>query len=265
MTSAMPNTQLHIALIQTDLVWEDAEANQWRLEQLFQQLPGETELVVLPEMFSTGFSMQVEKLAQEMDGPTMTWLKAQATRLDKVMAGSVMIRENQRYYNRFVFVRPSGQVESYDKRHLFSMGEEHLYFTAGTERKVFQLKSFRILPQVCYDLRFPVFSRNRSDYDLLINCANWPAPRREVWQTLLKARAIENQAYVAGVNRTGIDANGIRYSGDSLLLDPKGKIMAAGQSGTEQIVTANLSKSSLERFRAKFPALPDADDFSLML
>ena len=145
------------------------------------------------------------------------------------------------------------------------MGEEHLHFTAGTERKVFQLKAFRILPQVCYDLRFPVFSRNRSDYDLLINCANWPAPRSEVWQTLLKARAIENQAYVAGVNRTGIDGNGIRYCGDSLLLDPKGKIMAAGQFGTEQIVTANLSKSSLEGFRAKFPVLPHADEFSLML
>ena len=165
----MSNDHLHLALIQTQLVWEDVEANQQLMEQWFRQLPGETDLVVLPEMFSTGFSMQVEQLAQEMDGPTMSWLKQQSACLGKVIAGSLMVRENVHYFNRFVFVHPSGQVDYYDKRHLFSMGGEHLHFSPGKQRKVFQLKSFRILPLVCYDLRFPVFSRNRCDYDLLIN------------------------------------------------------------------------------------------------
>ena len=261
----MSNDHLHLALIQTQLVWEDVEANQQLMEQWFQQLPGETDLVVLPEMFSTGFSMQVEQLAQEMDGPTMSWLKQQAACLGKVIAGSLMVCENGHYFNRFVFVHPSGQVDYYDKRHLFSMGGEHLHFSPGKQRKVFQLKSFRILPLVCYDLRFPVFSRNRCDYDLLINCANWPGNRSDVWQTLLKARAIENQAYVAGVNRVGQDASGIRYSGDTMIVDPKGKMMASAETGAGQIVTAKLSNTSLDQFRRKFPALPDADDFSLHL
>ncbi|WP_423126833.1 amidohydrolase [Gaoshiqia sp. Z1-71] len=261
----MTNDHLHISLIQTDLVWENPDANRGRLELLFQQMPIETDLAVLPEMFSTGFSMQVERFAELMAGETVNWMKELAFRYQLVMAGSLMISEAGRYYNRFVFVRPDKTVEFSDKRHLFSMGEEQLHFSPGTERKIFQLKNFRILPQVCYDLRFPVFSRNRNDYDLLLNCANWPAPRKEVWKCLLKARAIENQAYVAGVNRIGKDANGIRYSGDSLVFDPKGKAMVAEVSGREAILFAKLSKSMLEDFRIKFPVLPDADEFSLNL
>ena len=259
----MHNHFLHIALIQTDLVWEDVDANLLHLEKLFAQISPETELIILPEMFSTGFSMNVEEFAEPMDGKTVNWMKGKSKLLGKVICGSLMIREDGLFYNRFVFVRPKGEVEYYDKRHLFSMGEENVHFSSGKERAVFQLKDFRILPQICYDLRFPVFSRNRGDYDLLINVANWPSPRKDVWKTLLKARAIENQAYVAGVNRVGIDANGIRYSGDSLIIDPKGKEVSVGESSAEEILSAKLSKDSLDRFRGNFQALSDADDFEL--
>lgn len=259
----MSDDHLHIALIQADLVWEDAHANRRRFEQLFSKLPGETELIVLPEMFSTGFSMNVGQLAEIMDGESSEWMKRQALRLQMVIAGSVIVRDGNSFFNRFVFARPEGVIEYYDKRHLFSMGEEHLHFTPGSERKIFRIKSFRILPQVCYDLRFPVFCRNHGEYDLMINCANWPASRSDVWTTLLKARAIENQVYVAGVNRTGTDGNGIRYHGHSMIVDPRGKEIAETMNSGEQIIAAKLSKSSLDRFRKKFPVLPDADDFTI--
>lgn len=259
----MTNETLHISLIQSDLFWEDADKNCSHFEELFAELPVETELVVLPEMFSTGFSMQVEKCAEQMDGLTVEWMRSQAQKQNIAICGSVMIKENAAFYNRFVFAHPDGKLEQYDKRHLFSMGEEHLHFTPGKERKIIQYKSFRILPQVCYDLRFPVFSRNLQDYDLMINVANWPAPRREVWQTLLKARSIENQAFVAGVNRIGTDGIGINYSGDSAIIDPKGKIMAEAIGKKEQLISAKLDKGSLERFRLKFPVLPDGDQFQL--
>ena len=259
----MHNYFLHIALIQMDLVWEDVDANLLHLEKLLPQISPETELIILPEMFSTGFSMHVEEFAEPMDGKTVNWMKDKSKQLEKILCGSLMIREDGLFHNRFVFVRPNGEVEYYDKRHLFSMGEENVHFSSGQERKVFQLKSFRILPQICYDLRFPVFSRNRGDYDLLINVANWPSPRKSVWKTLLKARAIENQAYVAGVNRIGIDANGIRYSGDSLIIDPKGKEISVGNSSAEEILSAKLSKETLDSFRRNFQALDDADNFKL--
>jgi predicted amidohydrolase len=233
------------------------------LETLLTGLPTETDLALLPEMFSTGFSMNVEKCAEPADGETVRWMKEQSATLQATLAGSMMIRENNQFFNRFLFVHPDGKIDFYNKRHLFSMGGENIHFSPGQERKIIRIKSFRILPQVCYDLRFPVFSRNRGDYDLLVNCANWPAPRREVWQTLLKARAIENQAYVAGVNRTGTDANGINYSGDSCIIDPKGKPMVVAVTKSEQIISAKLSKGSLERFRSNFPALADADDFEM--
>ncbi len=254
---------LYIALVQCELAWEQPAENRKHLFHLLDDLPGETDLVVFPEMFATGFSMHVEKCAETMDGETIQWMKQLAGEKQLVAAGSLMIRENGKFFNRFVFAYPDGKLEYYDKRHLFSMGEEHLHFTAGQTRKLIQIKSFRIIPQVCYDLRFPVFSRNRQDYDLLINTANWPAPRREAWQTLLKARAIENQAYVAGINRIGSDANGINYVGDTCFVDPKGKVMAAAEDKKEQIITAKLSKDSLEKFRNNFRVLPDADDFQL--
>lgn len=254
---------LCIALVQCELAWEQPAENRKHLIHLLDDLASETDLVVFPEMFATGFSMQVEKCAEAMDGESVQWMKQLAADRRLVVAGSLMIREHGNFFNRFIFVYPEGKMEYYDKRHLFSMGEEHLHFTGGQTRKLIQIKSFRILPQVCYDLRFPVFSRNRQDYDLLINTANWPAPRREAWQTLLKARAIENQSYVAGINRIGRDANGINYVGDTCFVDPKGKVMVAAEDKKEQIITAKLSKDSLERFRNNFRVLPDADDFQL--
>jgi omega-amidase len=260
----MPYDYLQIAVIQTDLIWENAKANRTRFEKLFLQLPNGTELVILPEMFSTGFSMNVNQLGEPMNGKTICWLKDQAATHETVIAGSLMIREDGECFNRFVFVYPDQTLDFYDKRHLFSMGQEQMYFTPGLHRKIVQIKSFRILPQICYDLRFPIFSRNRNDYDLMINCANWPGSRSDVWKTLLKARAIENQAYVAGVNRTGIDANKINYKGGSMVIDPKGKEMVTGTE-KEEILSAKLSKASLDQFREKFPVLPDADNFSLCL
>ncbi len=262
--SMMSDDYLHIALLQADLVWEDLHANRRRFEQLFSRLPGETELVVLPEMFSTGFSMNTAQLAESMDGEeTVGWMKKQASVLQMILAGSLIVREGDSFFNRFIFVSPEGMIEYYDKRHLFSMGEEQLHFTPGKERKIFRIKSFRILPQICYDLRFPVFCRNHGEYDLMINCANWPASRSDVWTTLLKARAIENQVYVAGVNRTGTDGNGIRYDGHSLIVDPRGREIAVTTGNGEQIIAAKLSKSPLDRFRKKFPVLPDADPFTI--
>jgi len=253
---------LTLSLMQTDLVWENVEANISIIECLFHDVPSDCDLLVLPEMFSTGFSMEVGKLAEPMDGSTVAWMISQAASLKVVLAGSLMIRESNNFYNRFLFVYPDGKVEYYDKRHLFSMGNENAQFTAGKVRKVIQINGFRILPQVCYDLRFPVFARNRDDYDLNLNCANWPAPRKEVWMCLLKARAIENQAYAAGVNRVGVDANGIRYSGHSVIYDPRGSLLAEANN-SPKILTSKLSINTLRSFRAKFPVLPDADAFSL--
>ncbi|MGD9557971.1 MAG: amidohydrolase [Mangrovibacterium sp.] len=259
----MSDDLLHLALIQTQLVWENAPENRFRFEELFYHVPAETELIVLPEMFTTGFSMNPSVHAETMDGDTLKWMKSQADLHGKVIAGSIAVREKGHFYNRFVFARPGGLTDTYDKRHLFSVGQEQLHYTHGSERRIFLIKSFRILPLICYDLRFPVFCRNGNDYDLLINCANWPASRRNVWEILLKARAIENQVYVAGVNRIGVDANQISYSGNSMIVDPKGKSLASGEDGKEMILTATLSKSSLLHFREKFPVLPDADHFSL--
>jgi len=253
---------LRLSLIQTDLVWENVEANLSHFEALFRDLPSDGDLVVLPEMFSTGFSMQVSAFAETMDGKTVAWMKRQAASLNAVLAGSLMIQEGTHFFNRFLFVKPDGAIEYYDKRHLFSIGEENLHFTPGQERKVFRINGFRILSQVCYDLRFPVFARNRNDYDIYLNCANWPASRQEVWACLLKARAIENQVYVAGVNRIGADGNSIKHSGGSVIYDARGLAVVNSDDST-QIISAKLSLNSLLDFRRKFPVLPDADDFTI--
>ena len=258
----MINQLLNIVLIQTCLEWEDVQVNLIRFQGLFAKLPLDIDLVVLPEMFSTGFSVNLPSLAETMEGPTIKWMKEQAGVLRAVIAGSLIIKENGAIFNRFVFVRPEQSVEYYDKRHLFSMGDEKQNFIAGCERKIITVKSFRILPQICYDLRFPVFSRNRLDYDLMINCANWPATRRDTWLTLLKARAIENQAYVAGVNRVGEDANGIKYSGNSCIFDFRGtEVCLSSVSDREEILFARLNKDVSDHYRSSFPVLSDADDF----
>ncbi|PTN04609.1 putative amidohydrolase [Mangrovibacterium marinum] len=254
--------RLTLSLIQADLVWEDVPANLKNFEKAFRDVPSELDLLVLPEMFSTGFSMQVEKLAEPMSGPAVRWMTRQAASLKAVVAGSLMIAESGLFYNRFVFAFPNGELLWYDKRHLFSMGRETVFFSPGNQRQIIQIKGFRILPQICYDLRFPVFARNRNDYDLYLNCANWPAPRQEVWDCLLKARAIENQCYVAAVNRVGTDANGIRYSGHSQILDARGRSLHE-VAANKAVITARLSLGTLQKFRKKFPVLPDADNFNI--
>ncbi len=260
----MADQTLKVALLQVDLAWEDKTANLQKIESFLPKIGKETRLLILPEMFPTGFSMQVERLAERMSGKAVSWMKAIASEENLVVAGSLIIEENQCYFNRFVFAFPDGIVKFYDKRHLFSIGEEDSHFTPGRSRVIIELDGFRILPQVCYDLRFPVFSRNRNDYDVLINCASWPASRREVWMTLLRARAMENQAYVLGVNRIGVDGEQLSYSGDSLAIDAKGQFLNQPDSN-ERLIELVLSKTELDSFRSRFPVSYDADDFTLNL
>ncbi len=259
----MPNN-LTVALVQAELHWHDAAANCAAFDALL-GAPGQpTDLIVLPEMFSTGFSMDAATQAESMDGPTVAWLRATAARHHAVVTGSVIIREGDNYYNRLLWARPDGTLTHYDKRHLFTFaGEQHTY-TAGRSPLVEEWRGWRICPLICYDLRFPVWSRNPAvrPYDLLLYVANWPAVRRGPWQILLQARAIENLSYVAGVNRVGTDGNGHAYAGDSALLDMRGQYLAEAGNAVG-CFTRTLSWADLQEFRQVFPALQDGDDFAL--
>ena len=253
---------LRVTLVQTDLVWENPEANLRLLEKKLQPLAGSTDLVILPEMFTTGFSMHSEALAEDMDGPALRWMQSMASALGAVVTGSLIICERGACYNRLLWVRPDQTWAFYNKRHLFSLvGEQH-HFTAGDQRLLVKLKGWTICPLICYDLRFPVWSRNTQAYDLLIYVANWPKVRRNAWQSLLVARAIENQAYTIGVNRVGTDANGSEYAGDSTVVNFAGEVLFHIAYG-EQCATLTLTPSIQESFRAKFPFLNDGDDFIL--
>jgi omega-amidase len=268
-------TLLKLGLVQTHLHWEDPEANRQHLEPKLAAL-AQADLIVLAEMFSTGFSMDSDSHAESMTDKTVTWLQKQSEHLGTAICGSVMIKENGQFYNRFLMFSPDIAPVQYDKRHLFRMADEHKHFTAGDKRVVFELKGVRICPQVCYDLRFPVFSRNlfknnptykmsdnkRTDYDLLLFVANWPAKRQHHWRTLLTARAIENQAFVVGLNRIGSDGNQVDYCGDSGLIHPNGEwLVDLRDQDTASIVELNLSK--LSDYRQAFPAWQDADSFTL--
>lgn len=255
--------QLNVALIQSELVWQDAAANRAYFAEQFSKLR-EVDLVLLPETFNSGFSMQSNLIAEEMTGPTVQWLQQQAMFYQWAICGSVAIKTAEGVHNRLLFVHPDGSIEYYDKKHLFRMANEHQHYVAGACRKVVQYKGFRLMLQVCYDLRFPVFARNRGDYDVLIYVANWPQARREIWRTLLAARAIENQAYVLGCNRVGQDDNGFDYSGDSLVLDYLGQPQAELKPHQAGVLLADLDLVQLQDFRQKFPAMLDADDFSLL-
>jgi predicted amidohydrolase len=254
---------LRVTLVQAELAWQHPAANREQFSQLLQGLAGLTDLVVLPEMFTTGFMMAPETHAEPYGGATFTWLQQQAQQLKAAICGSVATEASGKYMNRFMFATPDGSVQFYDKRHLFRMGDEVNHYSAGVERTVFHYQGWRILPQVCYDLRFPVFMRNRNDYDLAIVVANWPAVRRKPWRTLLQARAIENQSYVLGVNRIGIDGLGLAYSGDSLAVDFKGELLIDQAEGTAFVQTTALDLLALKQFREQFPAWMDADDFDL--
>ena len=253
---------LELALIQTSLVWQDPAANRAQFEPLLEQARG-ADLVVLPEMFSTGFSMQSAELAEPESGPTSRWLSEQARRIGAVIAGSLMIQAaDGSYRNRLLWARPDGSMAHYDKRHLFRMAGEHKHYAAGSEQVVLELKGWQVRPLVCYDLRFPVWSRAAVGTDLLLYTANWPAARRQHWNRLLPARAIENLCYVAAVNRIGEDGKGFAYSGDSQVLDFQGDSLL--NAGAEPgVFRVTLRDSELAAYRERFPAHLDADPFVL--
>jgi omega-amidase len=270
---------LSVTIIQTDLFWENSTANLANLEEKMAQISMPTDLIILPEMFTTGFTMQAKSLAEHPNFTTFKWLKQQAKRTQAVITGSFIVKEGEHFFNRLIWIRPDGSFETYDKRHLFRMGEEDKTFTAGTKRLIVELKGWRICPLICYDLRFPIWSRNFSvekigkgkgektsilNYDLLIYVANWPSVRSKVWDTLLQARAIENQSFCIGVNRVGKDGMGLDYSGNSAVIDFKGNQLFY-QKDSEAIHNQILNKKELEDFRNKFPAYLDADEFEIIL
>jgi predicted amidohydrolase len=253
---------LRVTLVQQPLVWQDPAANRERFEALLAPLTGKTDLVVLPETFTTGFSMDVQRLAEPPDGPTSQWLARQARQLDAVVTGSVITVEGSAYFNRLLWAAPGAPLRHYDKRHLFRMGREHEHFTPGRNAWSVEWRGLRVCPLVCYDLRFPVFSRRRPEleYDVLIYVANWPAARAYAWTQLLRARAIENQAFVFGVNRVGPDGAGVEHTGDSAAIDFLGAPLAEPKSAPA-VVTVALDGEALRTFRARFPAHLDADRF----
>jgi len=259
---------LTVSLVQANLHWHDPAANRAQLAELLASaLPGAglTDLIVLPEMFTTGFSMEAADQAEPYPGPTLSWMQAQAARYDAVVTGSVLTRAGDTHYNRLLWVRPDGTHSTYDKRHLFRLAGEHEVYAPGTGRLLEEWRGWRIRPLICYDLRFPVWSRNspHEPYDLLLYVANWPQVRAEIWDTLLRARAIENMAYTVGVNRIGIDDQGQNYSGQSALLGLHGDYLA--QAGNLQVVlTHTLQAAPLRELRERLPFLLDADEFRLL-
>ena len=258
---------LTAALVQTSLHWADSRRN---LEMFTVKLEGISgaDLVILPEMFNTGFITEPEDVAEEMEGPSMRWMSEMSSQKNFVLAGSLIIREEGRYYNRLVWMPPDGRYSYYDKRHLFRMAGEHEKFTMGMERLIVELKGWKIFPQVCYDLRFPVWSMNRlidgrHEFDLLIYLANWPEARSQAWKLLLAARSVDNQCYTIGVNRVGTDGKGIVYSGDSSAVDPRGKVIQQAMPGSESIMMARLDRKELQDFRESFRVGLDWDPFTI--
>ncbi len=251
------------ALIQTSLIWENAAANRKHLQEKINSITEDVDLVVLPEMFTTGFSMHPENIAEKMDGETVQWMKSLASGGNFAICGSVIIQENKNYYNRFLFVFPSGEVMHYDKRHLFSLAGEDKVYTRGQERVIVDYRAFKICLLVCYDLRFPVFSRNTENFDAVLYVANWPKPRIMAWDALLKARAIENMCYVVGVNRVGEDANGHEYTGHSQVFDFLGNPLVE-VAEKETVLLAELQKGPMLEMRSKLSFLKDRDAFEIL-
>lgn len=261
------NHILRIALVQTDLYWKDRTANLAMLEEKIMNFDQQVDLIVLPEMFTSGFTMDAEEVAEPMNLYTCKWMKQIAAQTKAIITGSAVIKENGQYFNRFLWVEPSGKISWYDKRHLFRMAEEDAHYSMGKERKIFECKGWKILPQVCYDLRFPVWSRNRvegeeMEFDLMVYVASWPTPRVSAWDILLKARAVENLCYTVGVNRIGQDGNAVPYSGHSGAYDFKGEQLVFSDN-KDEVLFVNLDHSVLKEYRDKFPAWRDADRFLL--
>lgn len=258
---------LTIALIQADLLWEDPEGNRAIFEKKIQELPTATDLVILPEMFTTGFTMNAATVAETMEGDTLVWMKKLAETHQMAVTGSVVIKEgeaeNERYFNRLLFVYPDGKIVKYDKRHTFTLAGEHTVYASGTEKIHIEFKGWSICPLICYDLRFPVWARNTEDYDLLFYVASWPKPRIGAWDALLKARAIENMSYTIGVNRVGEDINGHAYTGNTVAYDALGNCLEKNDKGEEAILLVTLDKKEQSALRDKFRFLDDKDIFTL--
>lgn len=258
---------MKVTLIQTNLFWEDREKNLAHFDALIDSIREPTDLIVLPEMFTTGFTMAPEKNAEQHLTVTYNWLLKKAAEKKAVITGSVATEENGNYYNRLHWIGPNGESAFYDKRHLFRMAKEDEHYKAGQQKIIRRIGNWRIQPLVCYDLRFPVWSRNfqkqEAQYDVLIYVANWPEVRAYPWKQLLIARAIENQCYVIGVNRIGKDGNGYDHAGDSMVIDPRGTIISKSRANEESVETVALDWEKLEEFRKTFPVALDADDFSL--
>lgn len=257
--------ELRVTTVQADIVWEDKEKNLNYFYSLISPLKNKSDLVILPESFSTGFSMNAVHLAEDIQGKTILTVKKWAKELNLAICGSFIAQENDLLYNKGFFITPEGDSYYYNKRHLFRMGEENTIFSMGTSYSVIPYKNWNIRILICYDLRFPVWSRNKNnEYDLLIYVANWPKARAKAWSVLLEARAIENSCYVCGTNRIGMDGNNIPHQGDSAILDYKGNILSKSETNQETVSTVSIHKEELENFRKKFPAWKDADAFDIL-
>ena len=252
---------LNIALFQYDIAWENPTVNREKIQLFIEGLSSDIDLLVLPEMFTTGFSMKPQGLAETMEGTTVLWMQEMAKKHQLAITGSIIITENDKYYNRLVFVHDTGEIETYDKRHAFTLAGEQKEYTSGAERLIVKYKGWKICPLICYDLRFPVWARNKEEYDVLLYVANWPAVRIKAWDALLKARAIENMAYTIAVNRVGVDANGHKYCGNSVVLDSLGEVLDAPAPNKEMGCTVTLSKEILVKNRNRFGFLKDGDGF----
>jgi len=256
---------MKVAVIQSKLYWELPDKNFEQFEQKLAGIEPGTQLVLLPEMFTTGFSMYPSKFAEKHPGRTVEWMKSMAKKHGFALAGSYIAETDGKYFNRMALAYPNGEVATYDKRHLFRMAQEDQHYTAGTQRMIVNYEGWRIMLAVCYDLRFPVWLRNRNDYDLMILVANFPERRRYAWNALLVARAIENQVYVAACNRVGTDGNQINHTGDSQIIDPMGQIIAMARPNAEEIIYSTLDLNYLNSVRESFPVHLDADSFEIQL
>jgi omega-amidase len=257
--------ELMIAGIQSHLIWENPAENRNYFEEKINSLSDEIDIVVLPEMFTSGFTMNAQKVAEKMDGVTISWMQKLASKKNLAIVGSLVIEEENHFYNRLVFVHPSKKIDFYDKHHTFTLAGEDKVYTSGNKKTIVEYKGWKICPLICYDLRFPVWARNTENYDLLLYVASWPIARIKAWDTLLKARAIENMSYVIGVNRIGIDDNGYEYCGNSLIVDYLGKQLSDLQHNEEGVVLAKINKKDQENTREKLGFLNDKDSFTIDL
>ncbi|WP_425076660.1 amidohydrolase [Psychroserpens sp. S379A] len=256
--------ELQIALVQSNLVWENPKQNRLNFSKKIASISDSVDLIILPEMFTSGFTMNPNNVAESMTGETISWMKALSEEKNAAITGSLVIKENENFYNRLVFVHPNGNIETYDKRHTFTLAGEHKVYKAGEDQIIINYKGWKLKPLICYDLRFPIWARNKENYDLLFYVANWPKVRISAWDALLQARAIENMSYCIGVNRVGLDGNNHEYSGHSAAYDVLGKRIDSIPNDKEAIEVVSLNKEHIDTFRNKLGFLNDRDEFNLV-